>query len=721
MNRVLKYCVLVIAVFALQICKASEDSTAFTPLGGNIFSDKTLEKGRYLVSSNLRVGKNATLTIEAGSQLVFNPGTEIVVIGGIIIKGTPNNFVDAYSLNGSEEGIGINITGDNADKEIRIEYTSFSSLLRPLTFDDKWYRNEVSITYSQFKNINTNDAAILVADAEYLKNKATVPFDFSYNVFADNFSNIHILNFTTYNVAYTITNNVFYNNSYYDYRGRVKNNPIYGNIDDDEKKLKMKFENNVLMNNSVFHDVADTLYDYAGFGIEGTAQLISIENNYWGGNVSRAEIEEKTFGFNKDKFAPSINVAPYLKRAPKTSAYIEKVMVEGQEYNFNLPATDYIGKPIVIYFSKPLAKKQREALSAVYLDTSIGKVLSQRISDYQFNYTNGSKIATLLIEKVAGIEHAFYLKLSNLVDEEGFDVPSWDFGRFYLNKIFGQYKNDRNINLDLFFANAALWKNPPQQGEFETIDPILKNLEKKKKTFEFGIMNGVTNYFGDLSTSNFNRDEINYAVGFRFRYNFRKRYSIRGMFDYGHLSGNDRHSQSDLKRRRNLNFKSVLYAVSGQFEYHLNHYTFTDKYRFIPSISTGFTIFHFRPTAIADGKSYDLNALGTEGQTLPGGEGKYRLTQFALPVSTSLKTMVGYHFIIELEVNFIKTFTDYLDDVSGLYPNIADVQAQNAGEDADAIGRLIKPSPLFKEGDIRGDPDKKDWYLIVGLTLSYRF
>lgn len=721
MQRVIKYIVLVFTVLAVQLCKAEGDSTAFIPLGGNIFSNKTLEKGRYLLSSNLRVNKDAVLTIEAGSQILFNPGTEIVIIGGIDIKGTTNNFVRLYSLNYSEEGVGLNITGANPNATINIRYASFESLLRPLTFDDKWYRKEVNITYSQFKNINTNDAAILIADAEHIKNKEVIPFEFSNNAFTNNFSNIHILNLTTYNVAYNIANNLFYNNSYYDYRGRAKNNPIYGNVDSDEEKLKLKLENNVIMNNYVFHDVADTLYDYAGFGVEGTAESFSIENNYWGGDVSRAEIEQRTFGFNKDKFAPTINVAPYLKKAPQTSAYIEKIVIEGESYNAKIPSTDFIGKKIIIYFSKPLAKKQNEVLSAVYLDTAIGKVLSQKMGNYQFNYTNGAKTATLLIEKVVGIEHAFYLKLSNLIDEEGFEVPSWDFGRFFMNKIYGEYKNDRNINLDLFFANAALWKNPPQQGEFEAIDPKLRDLEKKHPTFEFGIMNGVTNYFGDLSTSDFNRDEINYALGLRFRYNFKKRLSIRGLVDFGSLSGSDRHSQSDLKRKRNLNFRSALYAASAQFEYHLNHYVFTDKYRFIPSISTGVTLFHFRPKATYNGVEYDLNALGTEGQTLPGGEGRYRLTQLALPVSTSLKTMVGYHFIAELEINFVKTFTDYLDDVSTKYPVIADVQAQNAGEDANAVGALVKPSRFFQEGDVRGDPAKKDWYLIMGISLSYRF
>ena len=75
------------AVLAVQLCRAGTDSTAFIPLSGNIFSNKTLEKGRYLISSNLRIGKEAVLTIEAGSHLVFNPGTEIIIIGGLKVEG----------------------------------------------------------------------------------------------------------------------------------------------------------------------------------------------------------------------------------------------------------------------------------------------------------------------------------------------------------------------------------------------------------------------------------------------------------------------------------------------------------------------------------------------------------------------------------------------------------------------------------------------------------
>ncbi len=709
------------AVLAVQLCRAETDSTAFIPLSGNIFSNKTLEKGRYLISSNLRVGKDVVLTVEAGSQLVFNPGTEIIVLGSLKIVGEPNKLVRIYSLNNGEEGIGINITGENNAAEIDIKYAVFSSLIRPLSFDNKWYRKQVTITNSQFTNINTNDAAILIADAEHLKNRAIMPFIFEANLFNDNYSNINIINLSTYNIAYNFNNNVFCNNSYYDYRGRAKNNVIYGQLGNDDGKTALQFENNVLINNYTFHDESDTVIDFSGIGLEGTAQDFTAKNNYWGHATDDAAALLRIFGFNKDKFAPSITISPIAKTIPQnTKAFIDYVEVDGKVFNAKSPVVDYIGKTITLYLSKPIDGKQKPQLLAVYLDTSIGKILSQPINDFKFNYTKGSKTAILVIEKVAGIEHAFYLKLGGLTDNEGFELPSFDLGRLFLNKIYGQYKNNRKINLDLFFANAALWKKPlPSAAEIETIDPTLKEMEQRKTSVEWGVMSGVTNYFGDLSTNGFNRDEINYVYGLRFRYNFKKRLSVRGLLDIGHLSGNDRHSESALKRRRNLNFRSPLYSISGQLEYHLSPYVFNDRNRFIPSISTGFTVFHFKPTATYNGKTYDLHAIGTEGQTI-GATKSYSLTQLALPISLSFKTLLGYHFIVEMEVDFVKTFTDYLDDVSTKYPDIAAVQTQNSGEDATAIRNLINPGK-FPEGNIRGDPDKKDWYLLLGISLSYRF
>ena len=125
MLKGIKYIAVLCFVLVVQLLHAETDSTAFIPLSGNIFQNKTLEKGRYLISSNLRVGKDATLTVEAGSHLVFNPGAEIILLGGLKIKGQPNKLVRLYSLNSSEEGIGLNITGENNQAVIEIEYTAF--------------------------------------------------------------------------------------------------------------------------------------------------------------------------------------------------------------------------------------------------------------------------------------------------------------------------------------------------------------------------------------------------------------------------------------------------------------------------------------------------------------------------------------------------------------------------------------------------------------------
>lgn len=724
MNKVIKYTVLLLFfVPALFAVGAQNDSSAFITLSGNIFSDKTLSAGRYLIQNNLRVAKDATLTIEAGSELVFNPGSEIVILGGLKVIGRPNEFVSFYSLNSTDEGMGISFAGPNPVAAVHIEYAEFSGLIRPITFDNNWYRASVLIKNCQFKSINNNDAGILVGNAEHLKNTATIQFDFEGNIFADNLSCITFKALSAYNVQYNFTNNLIANNTVYDFKPRAKDNPLNGEMDADAEKKPISIVNNVFTGNYIFHEHSDTVLDMAGTGFDGTAKEIDITQNYWGKETNSEWVNKNTYGFHKDKFAPELKHTPYLtKPAAEVKAFITQITLDSGKNDPNKPVVDFIGKTITLHLSKPIAKNQKPVLFAAYLDTSLGKIFTQPLYDFDFTYSAGATEAKLLVKKVAGIEHGFYLVFSGLKDQEGFELPAASFGKFYLNRIFGLYKMNRKIDLEVFYANAFKWKTPPPtEGVIETVDPKLKELEKRAHSYELGLMLGVTNYFGDLSTNDFNRDEINDAYGIRFRYNYSRRISFRAMFNYGALSGNDRYSPSELRRERNLSFRSALYDFTIQAEYHLSHYIFSDKNRFIPSLSTGITVFHFNPKAQYQGKWYNLRDIGTEGQTSGNGK-KYKLTQLALPVGFSFKTMLGYNFIAELEVNFVKTFTDYLDDVSGKFPNIAKVQAANSGTDPDAISHLIDPSGgRFTEGARRGKPENKDWYLLLGISLSYRF
>lgn len=61
-----------------------------------------------------------------------------------------------------------------------------------------------------------------------------------------------------------------------------------------------------------------------------------------------------------------------------------------------------------------------------------------------------------------------------------------------------------------------------------------------------------------------------------------------------------------------------------------------------------------------------------------------------------------------------KTFTDYLDDVSGSYPE-APVYNSNGINLSD---RTVDGSSSF--GNMRGNPSNKDWYFYYGLTLNFK-
>ncbi|MDX5321255.1 MAG: hypothetical protein LPK45_09075, partial [Bacteroidota bacterium] len=82
------------------------------------------------------------------------------------------------------------------------------------------------------------------------------------------------------------------------------------------------------------------------------------------------------------------------------------------------------------------------------------------------------------------------------------------------------------------------------------------------------------------------------------------------------------------------------------------------------------------------------------------------------------------NWILGAELGVRKTFTDHLDDVGGMYPDLNALR-QKEGNTAAALsdrsGELVGSEQLSQQGDFRGDSQIKDWYYIAGITLTYRF
>lgn len=253
---------------------------------------------------------------------------------------------------------------------------------------------------------------------------------------------------------------------------------------------------------------------------------------------------------------------------------------------------------------------------------------------------------------------------------------------------------------------------------------FLLQQEGNAQNFEVGMWAGGANYFGDLNT-NASFVMTRPAGGVFLRNNFNTRWVLKSSVSFGQLAFDDRKSPNSFNRQRNLHFRSNVAEIAAMLE--LNFLEFNKKkeqYWFSPYFTIGFAAFYFNPQAQYQGDWYFLQPLGTEGQNDPSYSGvkKYRLVNFAIPIGGGLKFSVNRNWNIGVFGDLRVTFTDYLDDVSGVYASplsfpegstgLGYALSDRSGELGEAIG---------EPGKQRGSSAKNDFYLFAGVSVSYTF
>lgn len=233
---------------------------------------------------------------------------------------------------------------------------------------------------------------------------------------------------------------------------------------------------------------------------------------------------------------------------------------------------------------------------------------------------------------------------------------------------------------------------------------------------EFGVWGGVTNYFGDLNTKTsfkFTRP----GAGAFYRYNIKYRGAWRTSINWGQAEFNDAGTKTPVNLQRNLSFKTDIFDITTVIEFNfLKFDKESKKHWFTPYLGTGLTLFFFNPKAQYGGKWYFLQPLGTEGQNDPSYSGvkKYRLFSFAIPIVGGFKFSFKRNWNIAIEAGVRKTFTDYLDDVSGKYPSYASLPGGSTGLAAALSDRSGENGgeKIGKPGYQRGQSPKFDDYMI---------
>ncbi len=245
---------------------------------------------------------------------------------------------------------------------------------------------------------------------------------------------------------------------------------------------------------------------------------------------------------------------------------------------------------------------------------------------------------------------------------------------------------------------------------------------------EFGISAGAAHYFGDLNPSaHLNRPKI--ALGAFFRKQFTDYVALRVSAHYAQLGYSDIYNTKNAyELRRNLSFNTNIWelAVQGDF----NFFRFqpgTLDYSFTPYVTFGIGAFSYDPYAYYQGQKVYLRPLGTEGQGYAGYPKPYGTMAICAPLGVGVKYNINEKVNIGFEVVYRFTTTDYIDDVSGMYPDPAIFPKLPNGNPSLAeimSDRSNETGPTkigFVNGTARqrGYPKQKDSYVMAELMFSF--
>lgn len=240
------------------------------------------------------------------------------------------------------------------------------------------------------------------------------------------------------------------------------------------------------------------------------------------------------------------------------------------------------------------------------------------------------------------------------------------------------------------------------------------------QNFHFSARAGIATYNGDLKAKAVSLSQSRFMGSLGARYDLSEHIALRSYISLGGLRGDDKKGTTTMKER-NLNFKSSILEWEAGVLY---NFLSLNEHWWTPYVAAGIGLFHFNPTTTdVAGNKVKLRPLSTEGQGFVPGKKNYKLTQFHIPLSVGVERALGEDLRVGFEIGYRKTFTDYLDDVSGEYVDEAQLLAARGQLAVDMAyrGHEVGAGPYPAAGATRGNSKYNDAYVFVGLTVTYRF
>lgn len=281
--------------------------------------------------------------------------------------------------------------------------------------------------------------------------------------------------------------------------------------------------------------------------------------------------------------------------------------------------------------------------------------------------------------------------------------------------------------------------------------PSLADAQKRNR-FEQQILGGigVSNFLGDLGGANdIGRDGLadldfvatrpSLMIGYRYQLN--NFIFLRSNLTWGILKGDDANTEQIHRRGRNLSFRSGFLDLNLMAEFYLfNNARGNSGVRGRRGLNMDLYVFagiggmYFNPKAEYQGQWVALQPIGTEGQGLPGEEGKYSRFTFTVPYGIGIGKSIDRYWAVNVEFTMRATFTDYIDDVSTEYygrDNLRQAKLDAGASQAEANTAAFLSDPnIFDQtidgfnsnnqlvGEQRGDPTDNDAFMTGMITIA---
>jgi opacity protein-like surface antigen len=242
----------------------------------------------------------------------------------------------------------------------------------------------------------------------------------------------------------------------------------------------------------------------------------------------------------------------------------------------------------------------------------------------------------------------------------------------------------------------------------------------KAQVWELGLQAGGAGYMGDLNPTNPLKISGLSLGGFA-RANFDPNWALSLNYINGNIKADDAKSPYPEFRQRNLSFHTKLHEISLLVDFNFFDYFSGGGFsRFSPYLYAGAGVTLFNPKTYYNDDEYELKWYLTEGQTE-----SYRTFAMNIPFGAGVKYNFKEGWSLIGNIGYRNAYTDYLDDVSGLYPDQA---ALSSDPSISTMQRILADRSGEKTGNYtgiantqRGDFRKRDTYMFVGIGITYTF